>query len=341
MAISPAVTIATLSAIIPSPSQHLLRNWFTYSITVRKSTDLNRSDCPYIRRLFLIPMIRRIHKLTKDNTRFLAVIDPTRIDQWALRKAVSMAKDRDNAKVYALLCVHTGTECDDPVELRTVELRRQTIWLDEIIGSINEAGVDIEAIVEWDEDWREAICNVARDNKIDLVIKRASGRPNALASSDRQLIRSLKSALLLVKHDPSGDLKKVLMAVDFNASDESHTALNDSIIDLGGRIRGSSDTMELHAVSAYPDSDKFVHPPDVAKKLKIDRSQAHVLQGRAGDIIPELASKIGADLVIVGNVGRRGLSGITIGNTAEKILMDIQSDVLVLVREESIERSAA
>lgn len=279
--------------------------------------------------------------MKKEKTRFLAVIDPTRIDQWALQKAISMAKDRDDAKVYALLCAHSEAECDDPEELRTVELRRHTIWLDEIIASVNDAGVDIEAFVEWHKNWREAICNVASVNRIDMVIKRASGRPGSLASSDRQLIRSLKSALLLVKHDPSRDLQKVLVAVDFNASDEDHAALNDAIIDLGSRIRGSSDTIELHAVSAYPDSDKFIHPPDVAKKLNIDRSQAHVQQGKAEDIIPGLANKIGADLVIVGNVGRRGLFGITVGNTSEKILTDIQSDVLVLVREESIERSAA
>ncbi len=186
--------------------------------------------------------------MTQDKTRFLAVIDPTRIDQWALRKAISMAKDRDDAKVYALLCAHTETDCDDPVELRTVELRRHTIWLAEIIDSVNDAGVDVEVFVEWDEDWREAICNVARDNQIDLVIKRASGRPTSLASSDRQLIRTLKSPLLLVKHDPSKDLQRVLVAVDFNPTDECHAALNDAIIDLGGRIRGSSETMELHAV---------------------------------------------------------------------------------------------
>jgi len=92
--------------------------------------------------------------MTQDKTRFLAVIDPTRIDQWALRKAISMAKDRDDAKVYALLCAHSEAECDDPVELRTVELRRHTIWLDEIIASGNDAGVDIEPFVEWPEDWR-------------------------------------------------------------------------------------------------------------------------------------------------------------------------------------------
>jgi universal stress protein E len=279
--------------------------------------------------------------MTQGETRFLAVIDPTRIDQWALRKAISIAKDRNDAKVYALVCAYTDAECDDPVELRTVEMRRHTMWLDEIIASINDAGVDIEAIVEWDEDWRQAICNVARDNQIDLVIKRASGRPTSLTSSDRQLIRSLRSALLLVKHDPSKDLRKVLVAVDFNAADEGHAALNDAIIDLGGRIRGSSEAMELHAVSAYPDSDKFVHPPDVANKLRIDRSRAHVRHGSAADVIPELANKIGADLVIVGNVGRSGIAGITVGNTSEKILTDIKSDVLVLFREEGIERAAA
>jgi universal stress protein E len=151
----------------------------------------------------------------------------------------------------------------------------------------------------------------------------------------------MQSALLLVKHDPVKEMQKVLVAVDFNATDGSHNALNDAIMDLGKRIRGSDGTIELHAVSAYPESDKFVHPQDVAKTLDIDRSRAHVSWGSADEIIPEIAKKIGADLVIVGNVGRRGLSGITVGNTSEKILTDIESDVLVLVQEEGTERVAA
>jgi universal stress protein E len=46
-----------------------------------------------------------------------------------------------------------------------------------------------------------------------------------------------------------------------------------------------------------------------------------------------MANSIDADLVILGNVGRQGLSGLTVGNTAEKILTDIKADVLVLVQE--------
>jgi len=278
--------------------------------------------------------------MTNRPTRFLAVIDPTNVDQWALRKAVSMAQHRDDAEVFALLCACSDLECADKDALEVAELRRNLLWLEEILEGFQDQGVSVEPLVTWGEDWREAICTVAADKEIDLVVKRASGRPNSLASSDRQLIRTLKSALLLVKHDPSRDLKKVMVAVDFNATDEDHVALNDAIMDLGRRIRGTSVQMELHAVSAYPDSDKFVHPPDVARKLDIDRAQAHVRRGSAATIIPDLARQIDADLVIVGNVGRRGLSGITVGNTAEKILTDIHSDVMVLVREEKGERSA-
>lgn len=279
--------------------------------------------------------------MTNRKTRFLAVIDPTRIEQWSLQKAIDMAQDLADVEVYALLCAYSDMECNDPAELRTTELRRHTVWLNEIIDGLQETSVNIEPVVEWNKDWREAICHAVNDISIDLVIKRASGRPDSLASSDRQLIRDLNSALLLVKHEPSEELRKVLLAVDFNAADDGHTMLNDAIIGLGRRIRGSNEAIELHAVSAYHDSDKFVHPPDVAARLDIDRAQAHVLRGKASEAIPGLANKINADLVIVGNIGRRGLSGLTVGNTSEKILTDIRADVLVLVQEERIQRSAA
>jgi universal stress protein E len=279
--------------------------------------------------------------MTKGKNRYLAVIDPTRTDQWALQKAVSLAADRGDTDVVALLCAYSDVKCADPAEMRAAERRRHSIWLDELIDRFESTGVSIEPVVEWNSDWRDAVCDVARANQVDLVIKRASGRPSALGNSDRQLIRTLKSALLLVKHEPARVLRKVLVAVDFNAAAESHTALNNAIIDLGRRICGTSDTIELHAVSAYPDSDKFVHPPDIAKKLGIGRNQAHVRRGKAADIIPDYANEIDADLVIVGNVGRRGLSGIKVGNTAEKILTEIRSDVLVLVQEEHAVRKVA
>lgn len=274
-------------------------------------------------------------------TRMLAVVDPTRSEQWALQKAVLMAKTVPGAEVIALLTTHRSTGYEDPDAMKAVELERNRLWLDAIVAGFTDSGVAIETSLFWHDDWRAAIREIAEDRGVDLVIKRASGRPNSLASSDRYLIRSLHCAMLLVKHAPADEFNKILLAVDWNAHDDDHVALNNAIADFGHRLRGDGGKLELHAVSAYPDSDKFVHPPDLAKKLGIDRQRAHVQQGKAVDVIPGTANRIGADLVVIGSVGRRGISGLTVGNTSEKILTDIHSDVLVIVHEEGRLRTAA
>jgi len=272
--------------------------------------------------------------MATQKSRILAVIDPTRTEQWALRKALAIASSRDDLDVSAYLCVHSDTKCDDPEQLQAVEIERHELWLDAILKEFADGDVTIDSQVEWSDDWREAVCAAGAAEDVVLVTKRASGRQKSLASSDRQLVRKLGRALLLVKHQPKDDVNKILIAVDFNAEDESHKALNEAIMSLGTRMRGTVKDTELHVISAYPSSDSFVHPPDVAKALDIDRSHAHVRRGSAADIIPDVAKELDADLVIVGNVGRGGLSGITIGNTAEKILSDIPSDVLVIVQDE-------
>ena len=277
-----------------------------------------------------------------QENRILAVIDPTRVDQWALHKALTVGMNRSDPKIFAYLCAHSTTKCEDPERLRAVEIQRQQIWLKEILADYSDAGIPIEPVVEWHADWREGVCIAAEKNKAGLVIKRASGDPGALGNSDRRLIRELDgSALFLVKRDPTAELKNVLIAIDLNATDSGHLALNNAIMALGKRIRGNNEKIQLHSISAYEKSEGFKHPPDIAKILEISRAQAHVVRGNAAQVIPGMANKIRADLVIIGNVGRRGLSGVAKGNTAEKILVNIESDVLVLVEDIQGESVAA
>ena len=267
--------------------------------------------------------------------RILAVIDPTRTEQWALQKAIAMQRNRSNgARVFAFLCAHATNPSSDPAELKEAELRRNRLWLDEILGNLAVEGVQVEPLVEWHSNWRLAVCEAAASVGADIVIKRASGRQNSLGNSDRFLIRHLRdSAVLVLKHEPTAGTQKVLIAVDFNATDKKSVDLNKAIMALGKSVRGGRTEVELHSISAYSQSDRFIHPQDVAKSLGIPRGHAHVRLGNAADVIPQTAEETGAHLVIVGNAGRRGISGITIGNTAEKILADISADVLVLVHE--------
>lgn len=277
-----------------------------------------------------------------QENRILAVIDPTRVEQWSLQKALTIGKNRNDAKIFAYLCAHSDAKCNDPERLRAVEIERHKLWLREILADFSDASIPIEAIVDWHADWREGVCNAAERTQAGLVIKRASGQPGSLGNSDRRLIRELQgSALFLVKRDPASELKKVLIAINLNATDSDHLALNDAIVAQAKRIRGNIKNIQLHSICAFDKSEGFKHPQDIAKLLDISRAQAHVVRGSPSQVIPESANKLDADLVILGNVGRHGLSGVAIGNTAEKILADIKSDILIVVQGVQSEASAA
>jgi universal stress protein E len=58
--------------------------------------------------------------------------------------------------------------------------------------------------------------------------------------------------------------------------------------------------------------------------------QIHIKAGNPNTVIPSIASKIKAELVVIGSVGRRGLKAKLMGNTAESILALLKTDVLVM-----------
>ena len=47
-------------------------------------------------------------------------------------------------------------------------------------------------------------------------------------------------------------------------------------------------------------------------------------------VIPRLASKLQADLIVMGTVARTGIPGLFIGNTAETILGRVECSVLAV-----------
>ena len=65
-------------------------------------------------------------------------------------------------------------------------------------------------------------------------------------------------------------------------------------------------------------------------------SKIHLVKGEAGKVIPSLVNKQRADIVVMGTVARTGIKGIFIGNTAEKILRNVDCSVLT-VKPDSFE----
>jgi len=201
----------------------------------------------------------------------------------------------------------------------------------------------------------------------DLVI-RESEDPDwlerVLGSDDMQLIRHCPCPVWLV--DPSAGLhcRRILAAVDVDRHypaeqlDTRHR-LNRRILDLASSI-AIAESAQLHVLDVweslsasyagigtklaaeYNDCTKSEHASALASLLRemMDTIGAegsslidchkHLVFGYPRRQIPELTKRIDADLVVMGSVARTGVPGLFAGNTAESVLSQIQTSVLVV-----------
>ena len=266
-------------------------------------------------------------------SRLLAVIDPTTGNQRALTRALHIAR-RAGAGVHAFLCCHSTAESDNETELRRTEIARSTLWLDQVIQSADTAGVAVTREVTWSENWRESFARAARSNGCDAIVKstycHSAPRRRLLKTSDWSLLRAARCPVLLVKRDSAAPVRRILLAVNPGVEDDAHRHLNAEIIRIGQALTEDRDDFELHAVSAYTGSDRFTHPPELAALAGIAEERAHCKAGDPDDVITGLAAELDSELVILGTVGRSGLSGLAHGNTAERALDRLDTDVLVV-----------
>ena len=147
-----------------------------------------------------------------------------------------------------------------------------------------------------------------------------------------------------------------MAAVDPDPSDKVKTALNTKIMELAtslARLEGS----EFHVVHAWTlftekmltgrgglskskvDSwvreTRKLHKNQLAKLVEkhapeIPNSRIHLLKGRAERLIPAMARRKRIELIVMGTVCRTGIEGFFIGNTAEKVLQQVDCSVLTL-----------
>ena len=60
------------------------------------------------------------------------------------------------------------------------------------------------------------------------------------------------------------------------------------------------------------------------------KPKKHALKGLAHEVVTELTRTLSADLLVMGTVGRTGIPGFIIGNTAETIFGGIDCSVLAI-----------
>ena len=188
-------------------------------------------------------------------------------------------------------------------------------------------------------------------------------------STDMHLLRKCPCPVWIIKPTPLKSYRLILAAVDADdayppAELKSRHALNRQILEMAGSM-ALSDFAELHVVSAWhatgesmmsgtlmrmPEEKITAYVEQVKRRHTANlntlmgevtdnlgqetaaylKLRTHLVKGWAHKEIPALAKRIKADLVVMGTVGRTGVPGFIMGNTAEMILNQIDCSVLAI-----------
>lgn len=294
--------------------------------------------------------------------RILVVIDPTENNQKALSRAMELASKLPSSKVTVYLTIYdfsyemtTMLSPDERESMRNAVIQDRHDWLAELVAETKTTYENIETKVVWHNRPFESIIRTVIEGEYDVVVK-ATHEHDVLKSviftpTDWHLLRKCPCSVLLVKEHAWPEDGKILAAVNAGTEDEDHQALNTSIIKQA-QFMGSLLHSKTHLVNAYPPTPmniaveipefdpseynstmKHHHQTSLSKlavENDIEPEALHCDEGMPEDVIPRIAKELDAELVVIGTVGRNGISAALIGNTAEHVIDNLNCDLLAI-----------
>ncbi|KAB8313673.1 universal stress protein UspE [Erwinia endophytica] len=292
----------------------------------------------------------------------LVVVDPQQDDQPALRRAVYL-NQRLGGQITAFLPIYdfsyemtTLLSPDERIAMRQGVISQRTEWIREQAKAYLEAGVDIDINVVWHSRPFEAIIQEVLNGRYDLVLKMAHQHDRLQAvvftPTDWNLLRKCPCPVWMVKDQPWPEGGKALVAVNLASEEPHHDPLNTKLVKETLELAEMVNHTEVHLVGAYPitpiniaielpDFDPSVYNDAIRgqhllamkalrQQFSIDEKFTHVDKGLPEDVIPELAERLDAGVVVLGTIGRTGLSAAFLGNTAEQVIDHLRCDLLAI-----------
>ena len=297
----------------------------------------------------------------------LVVIDPTTEDQKALKRAIELASRINTAHPeqqinitaffsifdfsYEMTTILSSGERDS---MRQMVIKEKQLWLDDVISATNSQ-IDITSKVVWHNRPFEAIISQVIDHNHDLVMKGTHQHDKfksvIFTPTDWHILRKCPCPVLLVKEHEWPQQGNILAALNVGSDETEHLSLNNTITKQAKNI-AQLITANVHLVNSYPgtpvniaieipefDASEYnnamqAHHKEAMNKhansFDIPLTNTHVEEGLPETVIEQVALEIDAELVILGTVGRTGISAALIGNTAEHVIDQLNCDVLAL-----------
>lgn len=308
--------------------------------------------------------------------RILAVFDPTSDAQPALAKAALLA-GRFGATLELFICDFDPSLSGQPFfdtdklrELREEFLTERVEFLEDAADDLRAQGIAVETHVHWDNPLYRGIVRRVQESSPDLVVKdthyHSVIRRTVFTNTDWSLIRTCPAPLLLVKPGEWREPPALLAALDPGHLGDKPATLDHEILDyaqvLAGRLGG-----QVHAVHAFFPAPLLAATTSMtgmpmaggmaaAEVIEVERQRlagvlagiagahslpwghVHLEQGAAAEVLPRIAEKLAADVLVMGAVSRSRLQELFVGSTAERVLDRLACDVLVVKPADFVEK---
>ena len=169
-----------------------------------------------------------------------------------------------------------------------------------------------------------------------------------------RLLRKCPCPVWLVKPQSDFKFEHVLGCLDTSNSDSLEYDLNTEVLELAHEIsqyhkgrmslihawsiwnelmlknRTSEEEYEQLQTRNRDEVNRLLQEFVDRQSIEVRRESIHLVKGEPSQVIPSFAQEHKVDLIVMGTVGRSGLSGMIMGNTAERILGRIECSVLAV-----------
>jgi universal stress protein E len=281
----------------------------------------------------------------------------------ALAEALNLARACGARLDALLLCPRF------PPELAAYRQRFETALVEQLqsrIGAARRAtGIDLPVSIGLESGGRPALAiiqHVLREGH-GLVIKQAEAGDDGagLRAVDMELLRKCPAAVWLSRPGagPQG-ARRTAVAVDALETEPAARGLSLRLLEVAHGLAasrgGALDVLSCwdYEYEQYLRDNPWIKVPEqelaaaVARARDTHRAaldallgeagvgqgvEVHAVRGRPDAVIPALVAERGVDLLVMGTVGRTGIHGLLIGNTAENILRRVHCSLLALKPE--------